>query len=99
MTVLLPGVVVDDDGEVIELPPASRDRAHELHLRDVERQARHAQVVLKRARSVLARLNKKLVGELQDPEVWAVFVDLVKHADVIDHRYCWAKKDAGEKLA
>ena len=96
MTVLLPGVVVDDDGEVIELPPATRDRAHELHLREVERQARHVQRVRARAEYVFSRLTKRLVRELQDAEVRAVFLALLDEADGIDRRYCWAKKDEGE---
>jgi uncharacterized Zn finger protein (UPF0148 family) len=80
------GVVVNDNGELIELPPVTRDRAHEQHLRDLERQARHAQRVRDRARYVLGRLTKPLVRDLQDPEVRAVFLELLEEADGIDHR-------------
>ena len=83
---LTPDVVVADDGDMIELPPARRDRAHELQLRDIERQARHEHRVRERARHVLTHLSKRVIRELQDPEVRSVFLELLEHADGTDYR-------------
>lgn len=78
--------VRDDNGEVIELPPAVRDRAQEQQRREAERQARHTKQVRARAYAVLGRLSKKLVRELQNPEVRAVFLELLHEADGTDYR-------------
>jgi hypothetical protein len=79
-------VVRDDDGEVIELPPPVQSRAIELERLAAEREARHAQQILKRAQYVLRRLGKWVVRELQDPDVQREFLRLLPQVDATDHR-------------
>ena len=81
-----PDVVVDDDGDVIELPEARQSRMLERERCDAEREARHVEAARKRAHRVLKKLNKCDVRELQDADVLREFVKLVQDADGTDYR-------------
>jgi hypothetical protein len=81
-----PGVVIDDDGDVIELPEARRSRTLERERRDAEREARHAERIRRRARQALASLSKRFVRELQDTDVLREFLRLLPDADGKDKR-------------
>lgn len=74
-------VVVDDDGDVIELPPVQRSRERERERCDADRAARHAEGVQRRARHVFKRQSRWMVRELQDAEVLREFLRLVQADD------------------
>lgn len=69
--------VVDGDGELVELPPVVRDHTHEQRLRDADRQAKHAQAVQKRAEKLARRITGPMRKAMQNPEVWAAFLQLI----------------------
>lgn len=83
--ITLPGMVVDDDGDVIELPDVRRSRTLERERCDAEREARHAEAVQRRAQRVFKNLPKWKVRALQEPDVLREFLRLLSYADGTDH--------------